>query len=61
MSKRVYRDAWSHEAAIALLHEQSGTAFDPRCVAALEQVLEGERRREQPPIQLVRSPHPAAA
>ena len=25
-----------------LLHEESGTAFDPRCVAALEQVLEAE-------------------
>jgi putative nucleotidyltransferase with HDIG domain len=44
VSPRVYRDAWSHEAAIALLHEQTGTAFDRRCVAALEAVL----GREQP-------------
>jgi HD-GYP domain-containing protein (c-di-GMP phosphodiesterase class II) len=39
VSPRVYRDAWSHEAAISLLHEQTGTAFDRRCVAALESVL----------------------
>jgi two-component system response regulator RpfG len=44
VSPRVYRDAWSHEAAIGLLREQSGTAFDQRCVAALEAVL----GREQP-------------
>ena len=43
MSQRVYRAAWTQEAALALLREQSGTAFDPRCVAALEQVLEAER------------------
>jgi putative nucleotidyltransferase with HDIG domain len=44
VSPRVYRDAWSHEAAMQLLHEQTGTAFDRRCVAALEAVL----GREQP-------------
>ncbi len=48
MSKRVYRDAWSQEAALALLREESGTAFDPRCVAALEQVLEAERHSPAP-------------
>jgi HD-GYP domain-containing protein (c-di-GMP phosphodiesterase class II) len=42
MSKRVYRDAWTQEAALEMLREQSGTAFDPRCVAALEQVLAAE-------------------
>jgi HD-GYP domain-containing protein (c-di-GMP phosphodiesterase class II) len=46
VSPRVYRAAWSHEDALALLVEQSGTAFDPRCVAALERVLE----RERPPV-----------
>jgi putative nucleotidyltransferase with HDIG domain len=40
VSPRVYRDAWSHEAALGLLREESGTAFDPACVAALERVLE---------------------
>jgi HD-GYP domain-containing protein (c-di-GMP phosphodiesterase class II) len=44
VSPRVYRPAWSHEAAIALLREETGAAFDERCVAALETVL----RREQP-------------
>ena len=28
ISKRVYRDAWSHEDAIALLHREAGSAFD---------------------------------
>jgi putative nucleotidyltransferase with HDIG domain len=44
VSPRVYRDAWSHEAAIGLLRDQTGTAFDQRCVTALETVL----GREQP-------------
>jgi hypothetical protein len=44
VSPRVYRPAWSHEAAIALLREETGAAFDGRCVAALEAVL----RREEP-------------
>jgi putative nucleotidyltransferase with HDIG domain len=44
VSPRVYRPAWSHGAAIALLREEAGAAFDERCVAALEAVL----RREEP-------------
>jgi len=44
VSPRVYREAWSHESALALLRDESGTAFDPRCVTALENVL----AREQP-------------
>jgi HD-GYP domain-containing protein (c-di-GMP phosphodiesterase class II) len=47
VSPRVYRDAWTHEAAMALLHEQTGTAFDERCVAALERVLSRETETEQ--------------
>ena len=43
ISRRVYRDAWPHERALALLREQSGTSFDPKCVAALERVLASER------------------
>jgi HD-GYP domain-containing protein (c-di-GMP phosphodiesterase class II) len=39
ISPRVYRPAWTHEEAVALLHREAGTAFDPRCVAAVEQVL----------------------
>lgn len=38
-SERVYREAWTHSRAIALLHEE-GEKFDGRCVDALERVLE---------------------
>jgi HD-GYP domain-containing protein (c-di-GMP phosphodiesterase class II) len=43
ISPRVYREAWTHERAVALLREEAGEAFDPRCVAALERVLGRER------------------
>ena len=43
ISNRVYRRAWSHERAIALLREETGSAFDAKCVAALERVLARER------------------
>jgi HD-GYP domain-containing protein (c-di-GMP phosphodiesterase class II) len=43
ISKRVYRAAWSHEDAMALLHRETGTAFDARCVAALQQVVAAEQ------------------
>jgi HD-GYP domain-containing protein (c-di-GMP phosphodiesterase class II) len=43
MSPRVYRPAWTHNAAIDLLRSEAGTAFDARCVKALEQVLARER------------------
>lgn len=33
-STRAYRQAWSHEQAMALLKEESGKAFDPACVEA---------------------------
>ena len=52
MSKRVYRDAWSQEAALSMLREESATAFDPRCVAALERVLEAEGRSPEPVLEL---------
>ena len=48
LSQRVYREAWSEEAALGLLRDQSGTAFDARCVAALERVLEDERHLPEP-------------
>jgi hypothetical protein len=47
VSLRVYREAWTHEAAMALLHEQTGAAFDARCVGALERVLSQESQSEQ--------------
>ena len=53
VSPRVYRAAWSHEAALGLLRDETGSAFDKRCVAALERVLEREHlRSETPPLQV---------
>jgi putative nucleotidyltransferase with HDIG domain len=46
LSTRVYREAWTHERAIALLREESGSSFDPNCVDALERVLARERSPE---------------
>ncbi len=42
VSDRVYRPAWSRERALGLLREETGAAFDPECVAALERVLARE-------------------
>jgi len=42
ISKRVYRDAWSHDEAMELLRRETGTAFDQRCVDALARVVAGE-------------------
>jgi putative nucleotidyltransferase with HDIG domain len=39
VSPRVYRGAWTHEQALALLREGAGVEFDARCVDALERVL----------------------
>jgi putative nucleotidyltransferase with HDIG domain len=39
-SDRVYREAWVHERAIALLREEADTKFDARCVEALSRVLD---------------------
>jgi len=39
VSDRVYRSAWTPERALGLLHEESGTGFDPKVVAALERVV----------------------
>jgi HD-GYP domain-containing protein (c-di-GMP phosphodiesterase class II) len=36
---RVYREAWTPQRALALLREESGTAFDGDCVWALARVL----------------------
>ena len=45
ISPRVYRGPWSHEQAMAHLHEHAGTQFDGRSVQALDRVLENERAR----------------
>jgi putative nucleotidyltransferase with HDIG domain len=46
LSTRVYRAAWTHERAIALLRAGAATQFDARCVEALERVLTRERGAE---------------
>jgi len=48
ISKRVYRDAWSHEQAMELLRREAGIAFDERCVDALARVIEREQVTELP-------------
>jgi len=50
VSPRVYRPAWSHEAAIGLLRDETGVAFDERCVAALESVLGREAPQHALPL-----------
>jgi HD-GYP domain-containing protein (c-di-GMP phosphodiesterase class II) len=49
ISTRVYRQAWSAERALALLHDETGRGFDPRCVMALEAVLRAERQQAPEP------------
>ena len=48
MSPRVYRPAWTHAASMDLLRSETGTAFDARCVNALERVLARERGESEP-------------
>jgi putative nucleotidyltransferase with HDIG domain len=52
VSPRVYRGAWSHEAALGLLRDETSTAFDERCVTALERVL--ARELPQPSLTTLR-------
>jgi HD-GYP domain-containing protein (c-di-GMP phosphodiesterase class II) len=42
---RVYREAWPAERALALLDDETGSAFDPECVAALRDVIAAEDAR----------------
>jgi putative nucleotidyltransferase with HDIG domain len=39
-SDRVYREAWVHERAMALLRDEAESKFDARCVEALSRVLD---------------------
>lgn len=48
VTTRVYREAWPHERAIALLRSETGAAFDDRCVEALEGVLRREGLLPEP-------------
>jgi HD-GYP domain-containing protein (c-di-GMP phosphodiesterase class II) len=47
ISARVYRDAWSHDDALALLRREAGTSLDESCVEALVRVLGYESGAEQ--------------
>ncbi len=49
---RVYREAWPAERALALLDDQTGSAFDPACVSALREILplEQPERRTAAPV-----------
>jgi HD-GYP domain-containing protein (c-di-GMP phosphodiesterase class II) len=42
ITKRVYRDAWSVDRALALLRDEVGAGFDPGCLVALEKLLARE-------------------
>jgi HD-GYP domain-containing protein (c-di-GMP phosphodiesterase class II) len=57
ISSRVYRGAWTHEQAMSLLRDGVGTAFDGRCVEALDAVL----RRESVPAPPARAARPASS
>lgn len=48
ITKRVYRSAWSQEAALEFLRSETGTAFDARVVDALARVTGGETVQARP-------------
>jgi putative nucleotidyltransferase with HDIG domain len=52
VSPRVYRGAWTPGRAMALLVDESGTGFDPRCVAALRAITGVEPEAEEPAAHL---------
>jgi HD-GYP domain-containing protein (c-di-GMP phosphodiesterase class II) len=58
ISKRVYREAWTVEDALDLLRRESGTAFDLRCVAAIERIEMAQSGQQAP---LPQEPPPRAA
>jgi HD-GYP domain-containing protein (c-di-GMP phosphodiesterase class II) len=55
---RVYRDAWPLQRALALLEQDSGTAFDAACVTALRGVVGGEQEAVQPAPRRIRPSNP---
>jgi putative nucleotidyltransferase with HDIG domain len=58
-SNRPYRTAWEHDGAVALLRQDSGTAFDPVCVHALVALLDEAR---PPAVEVVHTRlHPRTA
>ncbi|HKO25965.1 MAG TPA: HD-GYP domain-containing protein, partial [Solirubrobacteraceae bacterium] len=53
---RVYREAWPAERALALLEEDTGTAFDPDCVRALASLLAADQPDPRPALPRI-EPH----
>ncbi len=52
-SKRAYRQAWSHEEAVAFLNGQKGSHFDAACVEAWVRVCERDPQAYQYPAALL--------
>jgi putative nucleotidyltransferase with HDIG domain len=48
ISKRVYRDAWTKDEALAFMRSEAGAAFDERCVEALARVVGREQQAPSP-------------
>ena len=57
---RVYREAWPAERALALLDDDTGSAFDAGCVAALRSIV-APKRPEPSPVVSVKPAARAAA
>jgi hypothetical protein len=57
VSTRAYRGAWTHDEALEHIRGETGTAFDQRCVQALEDLLSRPRARADG----TRAPEPEAA
>jgi hypothetical protein len=45
---QVYREAWPAERALALLDDDTGSAFDAECVAALRSIVAPKRPEPSP-------------
>jgi putative nucleotidyltransferase with HDIG domain len=58
-SKRVYRDAWTHEQAMDLLRREEGAAFDAHCVQALARVVEHADNVRRASVRPLLAPLPA--
>ena len=59
-TNRSYRQAWTHERALALIQEKSGVHFDPVVVEAFVQVIDGVLEEMRPEAPAALPPSPAA-
>ncbi len=52
-ANRIYREAWPVQRALALLDDETGTAFDPKCVSTLRSIIaERDAELADPPSAL---------